>query len=219
MSASSAPLLAETIRSVVGQSALKQGVAELEYLIIDGGSADATAEIVSADAWSLRIRSSTLNQLTAEENETPPAAVVADEPSAAISPEPQAEKSAAPATSTAAIPDPSAAAKELDDALANRSAGGLPDVTPADVETSAQEKSALADIIVPFCTKQPVNRSWPKSILRGFPNYCIGASVAVGFVEAIDSRNWQDKLMSWSPSTTRVSLPIWREFPATKRLP
>jgi diguanylate cyclase (GGDEF)-like protein/PAS domain S-box-containing protein len=52
-------------------------------------------------------------------------------------------------------------------------------------------KSVLADIIVPFCTKQPVNRSWPKSILRGCPNYCIGASLAVGFVEAIDYRNWQ----------------------------
>jgi diguanylate cyclase (GGDEF)-like protein/PAS domain S-box-containing protein len=52
-------------------------------------------------------------------------------------------------------------------------------------------KGALADIIVPFCTKQPVNRSWPKSVLRGCSNYCIGACLAVGFVEAIDHRNWQ----------------------------
>jgi diguanylate cyclase (GGDEF)-like protein/PAS domain S-box-containing protein len=52
-------------------------------------------------------------------------------------------------------------------------------------------KSVLADIIVPFCTKQPVNRSWPKSILRGGPNYCIGASLAVGLVEVIDHQNWQ----------------------------
>ena len=40
-------------------------------------------------------------------------------------------------------------------------------------------------------TRQPVNRSWPKSILRGCPNYCIGASLAVGLVEVIDHRNWQ----------------------------
>ena len=52
-------------------------------------------------------------------------------------------------------------------------------------------KSALADVIVPLCTRQPVNRSWPKSILRGCPNYCIGASLAVGLVEVIDHRNWQ----------------------------
>ncbi len=43
----SASLLAETIGSVVGQSALKQGIAELEYLIIDGASTDATAKVVS----------------------------------------------------------------------------------------------------------------------------------------------------------------------------
>ena len=44
----SASLLPETVRSVVEQSALKQGTAELEYLIIDGASTDATAEVVSA---------------------------------------------------------------------------------------------------------------------------------------------------------------------------
>ncbi len=41
-------------------------------------------------------------------------------------------------------------------------------------------KSASAEIIVPFLTKQPINRSWPTSILRGGPGYFIGASLAVG---------------------------------------
>lgn len=59
--------------------------------------------------------------------------------------------------------------------------------------------SAIADIIVPLCTRQPVNRSWLTSILRGCPNYCIGASVAVGLVEAIDHRNWQVLLVAAVP--------------------
>jgi diguanylate cyclase (GGDEF)-like protein/PAS domain S-box-containing protein len=60
-------------------------------------------------------------------------------------------------------------------------------------------KSALADIIVPFCTRQPVDRSWPKSLLQGCPNYCVGASLAVGFVEVIDDRNWQVLLVAAGP--------------------
>jgi glycosyltransferase involved in cell wall biosynthesis len=43
----SAHYLPETIRSVLEQSALHQGIAELEYFIIDGASTDETAEIVS----------------------------------------------------------------------------------------------------------------------------------------------------------------------------
>jgi glycosyltransferase involved in cell wall biosynthesis len=43
----SASLLPETIKSVVEQSALGQGIAELEYIIMDGASTDATAEVVS----------------------------------------------------------------------------------------------------------------------------------------------------------------------------
>jgi glycosyltransferase involved in cell wall biosynthesis len=42
--------LLETIRSVVGQSALQQGTAALEYFIIDGASTDGTADIVSRHA-------------------------------------------------------------------------------------------------------------------------------------------------------------------------
>jgi len=52
-------------------------------------------------------------------------------------------------------------------------------------------KSALAEIVVPLLAKQPVNRSWPKSFLRGCPTYVIGASVAVGLVELIDHRAWE----------------------------
>jgi diguanylate cyclase (GGDEF)-like protein/PAS domain S-box-containing protein len=52
-------------------------------------------------------------------------------------------------------------------------------------------KSALAEVIVPLCTRQPVNRSWPKSLLHGSPNYFIGASLAVGIAEVIDRRYWE----------------------------
>ena len=43
----SASYLPDTIRSVVEQSALTQGIAELEYFIVDGASTDGTAEVVS----------------------------------------------------------------------------------------------------------------------------------------------------------------------------
>ena len=52
-------------------------------------------------------------------------------------------------------------------------------------------KSASAEIIVPLVTRQPINRSWPKSLLRGCPSYFIGASLAVGLVEVIDHRMWE----------------------------
>src|SRR5229473_1439831 len=39
-------------------------------------------------------------------------------------------------------------------------------------------KSASAELMVPLFTRQPVNRSWPKTVLRGCPNYFIGASLA-----------------------------------------
>jgi diguanylate cyclase (GGDEF)-like protein/PAS domain S-box-containing protein len=52
-------------------------------------------------------------------------------------------------------------------------------------------KSASAELMVPLFTRQPVNRSWLKTVLRGCPNYFIGASLAVGLVEVIDHRMWE----------------------------
>ncbi|MGB7217458.1 MAG: EAL domain-containing protein [Vicinamibacterales bacterium] len=51
--------------------------------------------------------------------------------------------------------------------------------------------SASAEIIVPLATRQPANRSWPKSILRGCPGYFIGAGIAVGLVGVIEHRMWE----------------------------
>jgi diguanylate cyclase (GGDEF)-like protein/PAS domain S-box-containing protein len=51
--------------------------------------------------------------------------------------------------------------------------------------------SVSAEVIVPLCTRQPVNRSWPTRVLRNCPNYFIGAGVAVGLVEVIDHRMWE----------------------------
>ena len=39
-------------------------------------------------------------------------------------------------------------------------------------------QSASAEIIVPLIARQPINRSWPKSLLRGCPSYFIGASLS-----------------------------------------
>jgi diguanylate cyclase (GGDEF)-like protein/PAS domain S-box-containing protein len=66
---------------------------------------------------------------------------------------------------------------------------GIP--TAAAVLAYCVVKSASAEIIVPLFARQPVNRSWPKSILRGCPGYFIGASLAVGLVEMVDHRMWQ----------------------------
>ena len=49
----------------------------------------------------------------------------------------------------------------------------------------------LADILVPLLGRQPLNRSWPKSSLRGCPIYLVGASIAAGLVALIESQLWE----------------------------
>jgi diguanylate cyclase (GGDEF)-like protein/PAS domain S-box-containing protein len=52
-------------------------------------------------------------------------------------------------------------------------------------------RSVSADILLPLVMRQPINRSWVKSLLQGCPNYFIGASLAVGIIEVIDHRLWE----------------------------
>ena len=51
--------------------------------------------------------------------------------------------------------------------------------------------SASAEIVVPFLTKQPLDRSWPRSLLRGAPCYFIGAGVAVPVVAIVQQQRWE----------------------------
>ena len=60
-------------------------------------------------------------------------------------------------------------------------------------------RCVLTAVIVPLVTGQPANRSWLKGLVQACPNYCIGASLAVGLVEAIDHRNWQVVLVAAVP--------------------
>ena len=44
---------------------------------------------------------------------------------------------------------------------------------------------ALAEIVVPLLSSQPVNRSWLKTAFRGCPGYLLGASVAVAQTQRV----------------------------------
>jgi diguanylate cyclase (GGDEF)-like protein/PAS domain S-box-containing protein len=50
---------------------------------------------------------------------------------------------------------------------------------------------ALAEVVMPFFAKQPINRSWPQTALRGCPSYLLGASVAVALAGVIAHRIWE----------------------------
>jgi diguanylate cyclase (GGDEF)-like protein/PAS domain S-box-containing protein len=52
-------------------------------------------------------------------------------------------------------------------------------------------QGALVAIVVPFALRRPVNRSWPKTALRGCSAYLVGASVAAGLVALIEHRMWE----------------------------
>jgi diguanylate cyclase (GGDEF)-like protein/PAS domain S-box-containing protein len=50
---------------------------------------------------------------------------------------------------------------------------------------------ALAEAVVPFLARRSINRSWPRTALRGCPTYLVGASVAVALAEVITQRMWE----------------------------
>jgi diguanylate cyclase (GGDEF)-like protein/PAS domain S-box-containing protein len=51
-------------------------------------------------------------------------------------------------------------------------------------------QGAMANVVVPFVARRPVNRSWSNRPLEGFPVYVLGACVAGALVEMIDRRMW-----------------------------
>src|SRR5215207_8750610 len=51
-------------------------------------------------------------------------------------------------------------------------------------------QGALAEVVVPFITRRPVNRLWPDRALAGCPVYVLGACVAAALVEMIDRGLW-----------------------------
>jgi diguanylate cyclase (GGDEF)-like protein/PAS domain S-box-containing protein len=50
---------------------------------------------------------------------------------------------------------------------------------------------ALAEVIVPLFSRQPFDRSWVKTALRGCPMYLVGASLAAAIVAILERRVWQ----------------------------
>src|SRR6185503_4162831 len=51
-------------------------------------------------------------------------------------------------------------------------------------------QGALANVVVPWIARRPVNRVWPARALTGVPVYLLGACVAAALVAMIDRRVW-----------------------------
>ena len=52
-------------------------------------------------------------------------------------------------------------------------------------------KVLAMQVVTPWVERRPVNRDWPKLVLRACPMYVIGAGVAAGLVELIAHRTWE----------------------------
>ena len=52
-------------------------------------------------------------------------------------------------------------------------------------------KYAAAEIIQPLIDRHPINRSWQASVLRGGPNYIVGAGIAFGLAVMIAYGTWE----------------------------
>jgi diguanylate cyclase (GGDEF)-like protein/PAS domain S-box-containing protein len=60
-------------------------------------------------------------------------------------------------------------------------------------------KNAIAQVLVPLCSRRAVGRSWPKLVLFGWPVYLIAASVAVVIAALVEQRLWQIALAAAVP--------------------
>src|SRR5688572_3328705 len=51
--------------------------------------------------------------------------------------------------------------------------------------------SAVAELMLPLVTGQPLNRWWPTRVLRDGPHHVIGAGLAIGLIELINNELWE----------------------------
>ena len=70
--------------------------------------------------------------------------------------------------------------------------------------TYALAHTALAEIVVPLITGQPINRSWAGTVLRDCPHHLIGAGLAVGLLEIIDHRTLGSVAGRRAPAVLRI---------------
>jgi diguanylate cyclase (GGDEF)-like protein/PAS domain S-box-containing protein len=54
----------------------------------------------------------------------------------------------------------------------------------------ALAQGALANVVVPFVARRPIDRCWPARALAGCPTYLLGGVVSVAIVIVIDRRMW-----------------------------
>jgi len=59
------------------------------------------------------------------------------------------------------------------------------------VATYAIVHSAVSEIILPLVMRQPIDRSWPSSVIRNCPHHVIGAGLAIGLIEIVDHALWE----------------------------
>ncbi len=52
-------------------------------------------------------------------------------------------------------------------------------------------KSISVEVIAPLLNRSAISRSWPPAVLHHYPNYFIGASLAVGLVEIVSRGAWE----------------------------
>jgi diguanylate cyclase (GGDEF)-like protein/PAS domain S-box-containing protein len=84
--------------------------------------------------------------------------------------------------------------------LASRAAGGMPAAglwpwravpIAAGVLAYVMTRGALADVLVPYVSRQPVNTSWPRHCLHGCSVHLAGAAIATAFAVLVELRMWE----------------------------
>jgi PAS domain-containing protein len=59
------------------------------------------------------------------------------------------------------------------------------------VAVYALAHGAISGVVMPFVTRQPINRLWLRTVIRDCPHHIIGAGLAIGLIEIIDHQLWE----------------------------